>query len=272
MIATLGAHAKVTVLLAHRDCVWGLERAVQSVLEQTLDTLQLVLIDDDSEDQTRVQAIAKAFQDRRLVALRTTCNVGQFRIYSRLLSAIASPLISYQDADDWSAPERLERLAYELEQGGWDVLGSAVARRDRAGRRLEKFSPPRDVNRACAWRRRGGALFGPATLCRTEFVKRLGGYDGTTFFGGDTDLAFRAVFAGRVGNLSEALYEATVHRGSLTGSPATGFGSAARRRYYRAISRRFYGNLLRSKLGSIPIERLQARPCDVAFDIVPLGA
>jgi glycosyltransferase involved in cell wall biosynthesis len=269
---TVGAGAAVTVLLAHRDCVWGLERALRSILGQTLGELQLVLIDDDSADPASVQAIVKACEDRRLIALRTTRNVGQFRIYSRLLPAIASPLIAYQDADDWSAPERLETLAIALERDGWDVLGSAVARRDRAGRPLPTLMPPRDVNRACAWRRRGGAVFGPATLCRTDFVRRLGGYDGTTRLGGDTDFAFRAVFAGRIGNLPQTLYEATVHGDSLIGSPSTGFGSATRRRYYRTISSRFYANLLHSKLGPVALERLQARRCDVDFDIVPLGA
>ena len=267
----LGAGARVTVLLAHRDCTWGLERALRSILGQTLEALQLVLIDDDSADTAGVQAIVDACADPRLVALRTTRNVGQFRIYSRLLPAIASPLIAYQDADDWSAPERLETLVGALEQGGWDVLGSAAARRDRQGRPLPTVTPPRDVNRACAWRCRGGAVYGPTTLCRTEFVRRLGGYDGMTRFGADTDFAFRAVFAGRVGNLPQPLYEATVHGDSLTGSPSTGFGSAARNRYIRTISRRFYGNLLRSTLRSVTLERLQARPCTVDFDVVPWG-
>ncbi|MGH3886964.1 MAG: glycosyltransferase family 2 protein [Pseudonocardiaceae bacterium] len=271
MIPTLGAGTRVTVLLAHRDCTWGLERAVRSILGQTLDALQLVLIDDDSADTAGVQAIADACADPRLVALRTTRNVGQFRIYSRLLPAIASPLITYQDADDWSPPQRLETLAAALEQDGWDVLGSAVARRDRQGRSLPTFTPPGDVNSACAWRCRGGAVYGPTTLCRTEFVRRLGGYDGMTRFGADTDFAFRAVFAGRVGNLPQTLYEATVHGDSLTSSPSTGFGSAARRRYIRTISRRFYGNLLRSKLRSVALEHLQARPCNVDFDVVGLG-
>lgn len=267
----LGAGTKVTVLLAHRDCTWGLERALRSILGQTLDALQLVLIDDDSADAAGVRVIADACGDPRLVALRTTRHVGPYRIYSRLLPAIASPLLAYQDADDWSAPERLETLAAALERDGWDVLGSAVARRDREGRPLPPFTPPRDVNSACAWRCHGGAVVGPTTLCRTEFVRRLGGYDGMTRFGADTDFAFRAVFVGRVGNLPQTLYEATVHGESLTGSPSTGFGSAVRNRYIRTISRRFYANLLRSKLGSVAPTRLQARPCNVDFDVVPLG-
>jgi glycosyltransferase involved in cell wall biosynthesis len=272
VIHTLGTGMRVTVVLAHRNCTWGLERALCSILGQTLDALQLVLIDDDSHDAASVRAIVDTCKDPRLVALRTTRNVGQFRIYSRLLPMIASPLIAYQDADDWSAPQRLETLAVTLERDGWDVLGSAVTRRDRENRPLPPFTPPWDVNSACAWRWRGDAVVGATMLCRTDFVRRLGGYDGMTWFGAaDTDFALRAVFAGRVGNLPQtSLYEVTVHEDSLTRSPSTGMGSVARHRYVRAMSRRFYGNLLRSKIRLLKLEHLQARPCDVDFDIVPL--
>lgn len=270
MNSMFGEEMTVTVLLAHRDCIWGLRRAIDSILAQTLDTLQLILIDDDSASIADVRAIVHDCHDERLVAFRTTRNVGQFRIYNRLLPWIASPLISYQDADDWSPPNRLETLVAALERHQWDVLGSGVARRDRQGRPLPPFTPPTDVNRACAWRCRGGAVSGATVLCRTEFVRGLGGYDGTTRLGGDTEFAFRAVFAGRVGNLPQQLYEATVHEGSLTCSPKTGFGTASRRRYLRTIRSRFYANLLRSKLRPISPALLQARPCNVEFDIVPL--
>lgn len=272
MIASLGSQAAVTVLLAHRDCTWGLARALRSILEQTLEAMQLVLIDDDSADRAAVQAIVDGCPDPRLVTLRSTRNVGQFRIYSRLLPAIASPLIAYQDADDWSRPERLQTLAEALDRDGWDVLGSALTRRDRGGGALATLRPPLDVNRACALRCRGGALFGATTMCRTAFVRRLGGYDSMTRFGADTDFAYRAVFAGRVGNLPQPLYEATVSGDSLTASPGTGFGSPARSRYVRTISRRFYANRLRRVIGPVPLERLQAAPCDVDFDVVALDA
>jgi glycosyltransferase involved in cell wall biosynthesis len=154
---------KVTVILAHRNCTWGLARALRSILGQTLDALQLVLIDDDSHHVAGVRAIVEACGDPRLVALRTTRNVGPFRIYSRLLPMIASPLIAYQDADDWSAPQRLETLAVALERDGWDVLGSAVARRNRENRPLPPFTPPPDVNSACTWRWRGDAVAGATT-------------------------------------------------------------------------------------------------------------
>jgi hypothetical protein len=193
--------------------------------------------------------------------------VGPFRIYNRLLPAVASPFIVLQDADDRSHPERLAKLMGTFRNRPVDVLGSAITKVDLLSRPLGETHAPEDVNQALRWRRRGSVVLGATLAMRTEFVRQIGGFDGSTRMGADSDLVCRAVFAGRVANLDEVLVQVTVWDGSLTGSPQTGFRSRARARYRRRLARRFYSNLLRRWFGLLRPVHLQARANDIPFGL-----
>jgi len=156
-------------------------------------------------------------------------------------------------------------LMEAMQKGGWDLLGSHLQRDGRV------VAPPADVNRALRWRCRGGVIFGATTLWRTAFLRQIRGFDGSTRFGGDTDAAYRAVFAGRVGNLPRVLYHATVREDSLSSLPETGFGSPARRAYRARIRRRFYRNRLRQFTGGLSDDALAPPANDLDFELMEIG-
>jgi glycosyltransferase involved in cell wall biosynthesis len=265
--APLGDGRSVTILLPHYQCRELLLHAIESLRAQTFTDWQLAVVDDASLSNEELAPLRHKTRDERIVWLRTSQNVGPYRIYNRLLPSVASPFVVLQDADDVSYPSRLETLVSNARKHGFDVLGSGVRRVSPASEFLGEVCPPHDVNRALRVRRRGGIVIGPTLILRTEFLRSLGGFDGSTRIGGDTDLACRAVFAGRVANLDSILYEQTVRDGSLTGSVHTGFGSAARQAYRRTLRRRFYANLLRSWTGLLRSEHLVA-PCnDIEFEV-----
>ena len=263
----LGSGRAVTIFLAHRNCPELLVPAVESVRAQTFTDWHLVIVDDDSLSFERLVALSRNWSDVRITCLRASRNVGQFRIYNRLLPQVASPFLMLHDADDVSYPERLETSLRALERLRVEMVGSAVARVGSSAEELGAVYPPEDVNRALRFRRKGGIIIGPTLVLRTEFVRSLNGFDGATFIGGDTEFVCRAVFAGRVTNLRQVLYRQTVRQNSLTCDPSTGFGSRARRDYSRYIARRFYGNLARKWAGQLRNRHLLARPNNLAFTL-----
>jgi glycosyltransferase involved in cell wall biosynthesis len=263
----LGAGRSVAILTAHHRRPELLVKAIDSVLEQSWSDWQLVIVDDDSGTPAELEQIRRRYIDPRIMWLGTNRNVGPFRIYNRLLPAIASPFIVLQDADDRSHPERLVKLLNAFRDRSVDVLGSAITKVDLQSNSLGEAHLPDDVNHALRWRRRGGVVFGATLAMRTEFLRQIGGFDGATRMGADSDLVCRAVFAGRVANLDEALVQTTVWDGSLTGSPATGFHSQARARYRRRLARRFYSNLLRHWLGLLRPVHLRAHANDIPFGL-----
>lgn len=264
---SIGAERAVTVLLPHRGCEDLLGQAIDSILMQTMSDFALVVVDDASDDPARFLQVVRAHSDPRLHVFRTTRRAGQFRIYNRLLPRIASPLVALQDADDRSERDRLEVLIDGLTRLRADIVGSHLLAEDTLGESCV-LQPPEDVNRALRWRCRGGVLFGATSLARAEFLRTLGGWDGTTIFGADSDLAYRAVFRGRVANIARPLYRYTLRVDSLMRAEGTGDRSAVRRAYRRRIRRRFYRHRLLQIAGRLGDDDLLAEPNDVDFDVV----
>jgi glycosyltransferase involved in cell wall biosynthesis len=266
MIDGIGAGCDITVVLPHYECPSLLNRAIASVMAQTHARWSLVIVDDDSPCLDAVMDVRLRWIDDRVLWLRTSANVGPYRISNRLLPRIVSPFVAFQDADDWSVPERFERLLSAADKWRCDLVGSAITRA-RADSQVYIVRPPFDVNRALRSRHRGGALLGATMLCRTAFLRLLGGFDGTTRLGADTDFVHRAVFVGSIRNHPEPLYGCLERSESLTQSPSTGFDSDLRRAYQARLRRRFYANLLRHWTGTLAVRHLQALPNDVDFHL-----
>ena len=269
-VRLLNSGCEITVIIAHYNCCDLLARALQSIIDQSHQSWTCIVVDDASPARQALNRVRELFTDERILWTRTTVNVGQFRIYNKILPAITSPYVALQDADDWSAPMRFKCLVKELESRRCDVIGSAVTRFSAASEILPPACPPGDVNKALAWRFRRAVFIGPTMLCRTEFLREMNGYDGTTRFAGDSEFVYRAIFRGRVRNHAEPLYFYTERPGSLTRSPETGFGSPARINYARAIRRRFYRNLLLSQVAELSRESLKAKSNNVDFSLFPL--
>ena len=87
-----------------------LREAIDSILGQSLRELELIIVDDGSTDATpEIVRQAQAGDPRvRYLALE---HMGISRSLNRGLAAAQAELVAFQDADDWSLPERLEREA-----------------------------------------------------------------------------------------------------------------------------------------------------------------
>jgi glycosyltransferase involved in cell wall biosynthesis len=114
--------------------VWNaedsIERAVRSILTQTMSQLELIVVDDGSTDAT--PGVLAGIQDDRLHIRRiehqgvgTAANVGT-------MMAVA-PFIARMDADDIAHPGRLDRQLQDMERRQLDVVGTQVEIRPSEG-------------------------------------------------------------------------------------------------------------------------------------------
>jgi glycosyltransferase involved in cell wall biosynthesis len=258
---------QVTVLMAHFRCEEWVAQAAESILVQTGVVPRLWVVDDASPNPRALLDALRPLRCESLRLWRSKRNVGQFRLYNRLLPAVETPYIALQDADDWSSPNRLETLVRFATTNEIDIVGSSATSVLSDGAFGEVQRRPHNVNSALRWRCRGPVVLGATLLCRTDFLSAIGGYDGSTRLGADSDLVYRAVFAGRVANVAETLYFARQREDSLTQAPATGFQSPERRLYRRAIRTRFYKNRLKDLTRRLRPEDLRAKPNDIEFDL-----
>jgi hypothetical protein len=97
----------VSVVLPVHNGAEFLEQAIKSVLEQTLQEFELIVVDDGSTDAT--PDVLGRYRDSRIRVLRNPQNVGLVESLNRGIGDATSRLIARVDADDAMLPDRLER-------------------------------------------------------------------------------------------------------------------------------------------------------------------
>jgi glycosyltransferase involved in cell wall biosynthesis len=196
---------RVSVLIGAYDNAATLERAIDSMLAQTVGDLELVAIDDGSRDATPQVIAAAAARDPRVRPLAMGRNVGISRSLNEGLAAARAPVVAVQDADDFSEPTRLERQLAVLDaRPDVAVVGTRMHEVDEAGRRLASRTAflAGDVNDALP---RFNPVPNTSAAMRREVVLRLGGYDARYRYAMEYDLWLRVAEHHRVVALDEAL-------------------------------------------------------------------
>lgn len=98
---------RVSVILPTRNRVSILPQAVRSVLAQTFDDLELIVVDDGSSDGT--QTVMEEIADPRLVFIRLENHRGAAAARNTGIREARADLIAFQDSDDEWLPTKLER-------------------------------------------------------------------------------------------------------------------------------------------------------------------
>jgi hypothetical protein len=207
---------RVSVLLP----VWNgeafLEQAIESILRQTLSSLELIVIDDGSTDRSAAIAEGYAADDDRIRVLRrphkgfsATLNTG--------IARVRGQYVARMDADDISAPDRLQKqVAYLDEHPACVAVGAWIAVIDEAGRHigLKTFVTTGDeISEALL---RGiSPMAHPTIVARRDALQASGGYDGRRYPSEDLDLWFRLGEKGKLANLDEALLQHRRHKAAM---------------------------------------------------------
>ena len=117
----------VSVLLPCFEAERFLAGALDSLLAQTHERLEVLALDDGSRDGTARILTEYAERDERMRVLASERNLGLIATLNRGVEASGGELIARMDADDLAAPQRIERqvelLARRPEIG---VVGTAI--------------------------------------------------------------------------------------------------------------------------------------------------
>ncbi|TAF06990.1 MAG: glycosyltransferase family 2 protein [Nostocales cyanobacterium] len=99
---------EVSVIVPAYNTEKYLAKAIDSVLQQTLHSLEIIVVDDASTDGT--VAIAKSFTDTRVKVLVNSENLGAAATRNRAIREATGKWIAVLDSDDWYSLERLEKM------------------------------------------------------------------------------------------------------------------------------------------------------------------
>ena len=103
---------KISVIVPAYNHQAYITEALTSVLEQTLDDLELIVIDDASRDST--WDIIQTIRDPRLRAIRHTTNQGAHATLNEGLNLARGNYLAILNSDDAFHPERLTRMVTAL--------------------------------------------------------------------------------------------------------------------------------------------------------------
>ena len=93
----------VTVLLPVFNGDRYLRAAVKSILQQTFESFELLIVDDGSTDGT--EAICRSFTDPRIRVIRHEKNSGLVAALNSVIDLIATKYVARMDADDVALPD-----------------------------------------------------------------------------------------------------------------------------------------------------------------------
>lgn len=165
----------VSVVIPTYNRAADLKRALTSVVRQTWQRWEVLVVDNDSTDSTA--EVVAGFQDRRIRMLSVR-NHGVVAVSRNLGVAKADgEYVAFLDSDDWWAQRKLERSMCELARGADIVYHDLyLARSPRGGWRPQRavtrpISPPAF---SCLIKR-GNVLTNSSVVLRRRLLLGIGG-------------------------------------------------------------------------------------------------
>src|SRR3954447_62209 len=114
---------KVSVLMGAFNARAYVEQAITSLLAQTYTSMEILISDDGSSDDTRALIDAYAQKDSRIKTFHNHTNLGIARTRNRLFERTTGELITQLDADDWLSPETIEAQVDFLKKTSAEAVG-----------------------------------------------------------------------------------------------------------------------------------------------------
>ena len=193
-----------------------IETAMESILSQSYQNFEFIILDDASTDSTLNILKAIRAKDKRIILIQNKKNLGVTKSLNKALESAKGRYIIRMDADDWSYPDRF-KLQVELMIQHPDVVVSGsyikVCDKNLNTKYLRKYH----LNDASIRKHlfRYSPFAHPATIWKADILKRER-YDERIGICQDYELYFRIGKLGKFMNLDKPLLKLRMHSSSVS--------------------------------------------------------
>jgi glycosyltransferase involved in cell wall biosynthesis len=193
----------VSIVLPTYKRAHVLPLAIRSVLAQTYSNWELIVVSDNSPDNT--EEVVKAFDDPRIRYYRNDPNLRLPRTLNRGFSLAKGEYLTWTSDDNMLAPEAIARMVEALSSGETDFVFAdyhEFADTDADGNPLDMKPVRLPDNPDMA---KGNAIGACFLYTRTVYA-RIGDYDHDLFLNEDYDYWMRVARQFRIAHIPELLY------------------------------------------------------------------
>ena len=195
----------LSVVMSVYNAERHLERAVRSVLNQTYQNFEFIIIDDASTDQTK--DLLRKIKDMRVKIIRNEENLGLTKSLNKAIQIARGQLIARMDGDDLSVPHRFEKqLDFLKKHTDYAVVGSSYYQINQDDCIVSLVKVLTDDTAIKKGLEKQNWFGHGSVMMRKEAFNKVGGYDERFIFAQDYDLWLRISEHYKVANIEEPLY------------------------------------------------------------------
>lgn len=140
--------ALVSIIIPVYNLAAYLTRCLVSVAGQSHQNLQIILVDDGSQDESRLRMNAFATVDRRFTVLSHERNQGVSSARNTGLAVARGRYVMFVDGDDWLEPDYVAHFVADMARGDYDlVVNPFIVEKDVSIYPAERHLVPRPLTR-----------------------------------------------------------------------------------------------------------------------------
>ncbi|MGL2995217.1 glycosyltransferase family 2 protein [Flavobacterium sp. TSSA_36] len=203
----------ISVILPVYNASKFLTESIKSMLEQTFTNFELIIINDGSTDNS--QSIIESFDDKRIRVFQKP-NTGLIDSLNLAVAHSRGSWIARMDADDISAPNRLEEQIKFIDSGV-AVIGTQVTLIDENGKPYGKTKLATNPEEILAnLKKHISNVVHPSVLINKTLLLKVGGYDPKMHVAEDYDLWLRISKIGKIININQSLLSLRKHGDNIS--------------------------------------------------------
>lgn len=210
----------VSVIIPTYNRATLIKRSIQSVLKQTFDDFEVIVVDDASSDNTK--EVIASLQDVRIRYFRHESNRGGSAARNKGIEKAQGDLIAFQDSDDEWLPDKLEKQVKIIQQAD-SAVGAVYTGFWRIHGDTKEYIPGPHTNKTEGNIHqellKGNFITTQAVLIKKECLQKVGGFDDSLPRFQDWELFLRIAKHYEFRHIAEPMVLAYYTDGSISSKP-----------------------------------------------------
>jgi len=209
----------VSIIMPAYNAEKYIAEAIESIISQTYTNWELLIGDDKSRDAT-AKIINRYLKDNRIRFFEfIERSNSPFELRNYLINKANGGFIAFQDADDWSHPERIEKqLKTFLADDTLGITGCNFFVVNQKRKCIHQSDIVLSKKKVCELIKTKSIFKGPTVMIKKKLFDKIGGFRmlSREFAYQDYDLCMRAIEFSNGYILPEPLYYYRIHANSIS--------------------------------------------------------